>query len=76
MHDLQHRAMSNYILCDGVLLFSSKQCVISLAFCDVRNKQGLRKCYRLASASGSASNNLIISDITKSHSIGVQIGTG
>ena len=68
--------MSNYILYDGVLLFSSKQCMIRLAFCDIRNNQGLRKCYRLASAFGSASNNLIISDITKSHSIGVQIGTG
>ena len=48
--------MSNYILCDGVLLFSSKQCVISLAFYDIWNNQGLGKCYQIVLAFGSAGN--------------------
>ena len=63
--------MSNYILCDGVLLFSSKQCVISLAFCDIWNNQGLGKCYQ-PSARLVTPRPLIIPDITKSRSIGVQ----
>ena len=62
--------MSNYILCDGVLLFSLKQCVISLAFCDIWNNQGLGKCYqRLARLV--TPRPLIIPDITQSRSIGV-----
>ena len=39
------RAMSSYVPCDGVLLFSLKQCVISLAFCDIWKNQGLGKRY-------------------------------
>ena len=65
--------MPDYILCDGVLLFSSKQCVISLAFCDIRNNQVLGKCYQpQPSARLVTPRPLIIPDITKSHSIGVQ----
>ena len=64
--------MSNYILCDGVLLFSSKQCVISLAFCDIWNNEVLGKCYQpQPSARLVTPRPLIIPDITKSHSIGV-----
>ena len=64
--------MTNYLLCDGVLLFSSKQCEISLAFCDIWNKQGLGKRYQLASARLVTARPSIIPDITKSHSVGVQ----
>ena len=65
--------MSNYVRCDGVLLFSSKQCVISLAFCDIRNNEVLGKCCQpLPSARLVTPRPLIIPDITKSHSIGVQ----
>ena len=65
--------MSNYVPCDVVLLFSSKQCVIRLAFCDMRNNQVLGKCYQpQPSARLVTPRPLIIPDITKSHSIGVQ----
>ena len=65
--------MSNYVPCDGVLLFSSKQCVISLAFCDIWNNQGVAKRYQpYPSARLVTPRPLIIPDITKSHSKGVQ----
>ena len=65
--------MSNYVPCDGVLLFSSKQCIISLAFCDIRNNLGLGKCSQpQPSASLVTRRPLVIPDITKSYSIGVQ----
>ena len=67
------RAMSNYVPCDGVLLFSSKQCVISLTFCNTRNNLGPGKCYKPQPSAWLATPRpLIIPDITKSHSIGVQ----
>ena len=65
--------MPNYVPCDGVLLLSSKQCVISLAFCDIRNNQGLGKYYQpQPSARLETPRPLVIPDITKSHSIGVK----
>ena len=65
--------MSNYVPCDGVLLFSSKQCMIRLAFCNTRNKQGLGKCYQPHPLARLVTPRpLIIQDITKSHSIDVQ----
>ena len=49
-----------------------------MSFCDIRNNQGLGKCYQpQPSARLGTPRPLIIPDITKSHSIGVQyIGTG
>ena len=40
------KAMSNHVQCDSMLSFSSKQFVISLAFCDMWNNQGLGKRYQ------------------------------
>ena len=65
--------MSNYVPGDGVLLFSSKQRMTRLALCNTRNNQGLGKCYEPQPLARLVTPRpLIIPDITKSHSIGVQ----
>ena len=72
MHDFQEQCQTMFratVCC----YFLQKQCMIRLAFCDIWNNQGLGKCYQPHSSAWLVTPRpLIIPDITKSHSIGVQ----